>query len=467
MSALLEAVKRPLGGRAGGAAARGTVRSRSGPGSAAAHEERALVRRLLEETDLPAVVDADALYGLEPFERVGADGADAARGRARPAARPRVGVGRRAPARGGAARRRSGSAASCLLKGADTLVAAPGRGSLVCRLGHVRRSRRPGTGDVLTGVIAAFLAKGVDARFAAAAGSDRLRRGGRGTGRNGPDRLRRARCFRSRWVRIETMARSELTIDLGAIRRNATALLARARRRRALGGRQGRRLRARRGRRRRRRARRRRDGALRRDGRRGARAAARVPDRAHPRHGPGVRTARSRRRATPGSSCRRRRAPIPEGIPLHLKLDTGMGRWGLAELPVAAARGRRPDEPPRDRRHRSRVRRAPDRALPRGDRAVSAAHAPRREQRRRAADPRVAASTRPAAGSRSTGSRRSARDPAEDGLEPVLRWRSELAQVKRLAAGREHRLRPPLRRRRGRPGSASSRSATRTASGAT
>lgn len=26
--------------------------------------------------------------------------------------------------------------------------------------------------------------------------------------------------------------------------------------------------------------------------------------------------------------------PLPEGVPLHLKLDTGMGRWGLAELPA-------------------------------------------------------------------------------------------------------------------------------------
>ncbi|MGL6278494.1 MAG: alanine racemase [Gaiella sp.] len=26
--------------------------------------------------------------------------------------------------------------------------------------------------------------------------------------------------------------------------------------------------------------------------------------------------------------------PLPDGIPLHLKLDTGMGRWGLAELPA-------------------------------------------------------------------------------------------------------------------------------------
>src|ERR687885_962902 len=28
---------------------------------------------------------------------------------------------------------------------------------------------------------------------------------------------------------------------------------------------------------------------------------------------------------------------IPEGIPVHLKLDTGMGRWGLSELPEPPA----------------------------------------------------------------------------------------------------------------------------------
>jgi alanine racemase len=26
--------------------------------------------------------------------------------------------------------------------------------------------------------------------------------------------------------------------------------------------------------------------------------------------------------------------PVPEGVPVHLKLDTGMGRWGLSELPA-------------------------------------------------------------------------------------------------------------------------------------
>src|SRR2546423_90149 len=64
---LLEAVKRPLG-----EIDEVLPRMRAlalGPGLGRGEEERALVRRLLEETSLPAVVDADALYELEPFER--------------------------------------------------------------------------------------------------------------------------------------------------------------------------------------------------------------------------------------------------------------------------------------------------------------------------------------------------------------------------------------------------------------
>ena len=91
----------------------------------------------------------------------------AARGRARAAARGRDGLGRRAPARSGAPCRR------------PLRLRLPAQGS-----GHARRIARPGrarlrpappalatagTGDVLTGVIAAFLAKGLDAARAAAA----------------------------------------------------------------------------------------------------------------------------------------------------------------------------------------------------------------------------------------------------------------------------------------------------------
>src|SRR5205823_2885911 len=64
---VLEAVKRPMedvfeaAGRAGVLAI--------GPGLGRGDEQQALVRRLLEETELPAVVDADALFGLESFTR--------------------------------------------------------------------------------------------------------------------------------------------------------------------------------------------------------------------------------------------------------------------------------------------------------------------------------------------------------------------------------------------------------------
>ena len=44
---------------------------------------------------------------------------------------------------------------------------------------------------------------------------------------------------------------------------------------------------------------------------------------------------------------------LPEGVPVHLKLDTGMGRWGLSELPEPSGERRRADDAPRDRRLRS------------------------------------------------------------------------------------------------------------------
>ena len=76
------------------------VRSRSAPGSAASDARRALVRTLLEQIDLPAVVDADALDELEPIARSAPDRAHAARGRARTTPRSRLRLGGRASARG-------------------------------------------------------------------------------------------------------------------------------------------------------------------------------------------------------------------------------------------------------------------------------------------------------------------------------------------------------------------------------
>jgi NAD(P)H-hydrate epimerase len=57
-----------------------------------------------------------------------------------------------------------------LLKGADTLIAAPGHGVLVSDLGNPGLATA-GSGDVLAGIVAAFLAKGMEPRLATAAGA--------------------------------------------------------------------------------------------------------------------------------------------------------------------------------------------------------------------------------------------------------------------------------------------------------
>jgi NAD(P)H-hydrate epimerase len=54
-----------------------------------------------------------------------------------------------------------------LLKGADTIVAETGRGAIVCDLGPPSLATA-GTGDVLTGVVASFLAKKLEPQLAAA-----------------------------------------------------------------------------------------------------------------------------------------------------------------------------------------------------------------------------------------------------------------------------------------------------------
>ena len=160
---LLEAVKRPLDAvfdatqRAGALAI--------GPGLGAGRTD--LVRRLLAETELPAVVDADGLRELEPFERSAPTvltphegelarllGEDSTWVRAHRLAAVRRAVDK--------------FRSVVLLKGADTLVAQPDSGVLVVGLGPPSLATA-GTGDVLTGIVAAFLAKGMDAITAAAA----------------------------------------------------------------------------------------------------------------------------------------------------------------------------------------------------------------------------------------------------------------------------------------------------------
>jgi NAD(P)H-hydrate epimerase len=159
---LLEAVKRPLD-EVWDAVERASALA-IGPGLG--RDQKALVRRLLEETDLPAVVDADGLHELEPFER------DAST-----VLTPHSGeLGRLLGVEAAwvdehrlEALRRSVERFACVvvLKGQGTLVGAPGEAALVA--GGAAPLATAGTGDVLTGIVAAFLAKGMDARLAAAA----------------------------------------------------------------------------------------------------------------------------------------------------------------------------------------------------------------------------------------------------------------------------------------------------------
>jgi hydroxyethylthiazole kinase-like uncharacterized protein yjeF len=160
---LLEAVKRPLEeldtalGKASAVAV--------GPGLGRTDTARDLVQAVLR-SEVPAVVDADALFELEPFERAAPTiltphAGELARLLGEESSwvdAHRLEAARRAVERFGCV---------VLLKGAGTIVAAPDAGPLVCPGTPLLATA--GTGDVLTGIAAAFLAKGLDARTAAAA----------------------------------------------------------------------------------------------------------------------------------------------------------------------------------------------------------------------------------------------------------------------------------------------------------
>ncbi len=138
-----------------------------GPGLGRSDEARALVRAILERSTLPAVVDADALFGFEPVDRAAATVLTPHAGELarlldlEPAwvSEHRLEAAARAANRFGAI---------VLLKGADTIVCAPDGRTVVCDTGPPSLATA-GTGDVLTGVLGAFLAKGLDALDAAAA----------------------------------------------------------------------------------------------------------------------------------------------------------------------------------------------------------------------------------------------------------------------------------------------------------
>jgi alanine racemase len=125
---------------------------------------------------------------------------------------------------------------------------------------------------------------------------------------------------------------------------------------------------------------------------------------------------------------------IPEGIPIHLKLETGMGRWGLSEL-FEPSRGvvglmshlaSADSDPDFTRTQIERFREAtePYRHLTR-HLANSAGALRFPEARFDAVRCGIAIYGLSPFGT----------DPADDGLEPALHWASQLAQVRRLDRG--------------------------------
>lgn len=139
-----------------------------GPGLGASRDE---VPALLRSTDLPAVVDADALTGLGSLDEV----RDLTGSRAAPVVlTPHEGEYSRLRGRAVSEERLDdvrdaarSSGAVVLLKGSTTLVASPDGRALIVAAGSPRLATA-GTGDVLSGIIGAFIARGLPAFEAAA-----------------------------------------------------------------------------------------------------------------------------------------------------------------------------------------------------------------------------------------------------------------------------------------------------------
>jgi ADP-dependent NAD(P)H-hydrate dehydratase / NAD(P)H-hydrate epimerase len=141
-----------------------------GPGLGRTDGTRALIGFLLDRLDKPVVLDADGLWAL-------AGHLDWVFSRDAPTVlTPHAGELGRLLGRSSAwvsAKRLDAVQAGAddtgtvvLLKGIDTLVAGPGRNPVVADLGSAGLATA-GSGDVLTGVVGAFLAKGMEAAAAA------------------------------------------------------------------------------------------------------------------------------------------------------------------------------------------------------------------------------------------------------------------------------------------------------------
>ena len=145
-----------------------------GPGLARTDATRDAVRRLLAASPLPAVVDADGLHALGDRSEAAA----VLRDRTAPTVlTPHTGEFERlngSPAGGdrvGAVRELAAAlGATVLLKGTTTVVAGPDGFVFFATTGDSRLATA-GSGDVLSGVLGALLAQGLDGPPAAAAGA--------------------------------------------------------------------------------------------------------------------------------------------------------------------------------------------------------------------------------------------------------------------------------------------------------
>ena len=145
-----------------------------GPGLGRAEHTVAFVRGVLDAVSMPVVLDADGLNAFAgDIDSVGGRAAvltphEGELGRLLGVGAPAVAARRLHHAREAAAR----SGAVVVLKGDDTLVAAPD-GSVAVSPGATPALATAGTGDVLSGVLAALLAKWLDP-FTAACAAVRL-----------------------------------------------------------------------------------------------------------------------------------------------------------------------------------------------------------------------------------------------------------------------------------------------------
>jgi hydroxyethylthiazole kinase-like uncharacterized protein yjeF len=145
-----------------------------GPGLGRSDATAAAVRRLVARAKAPVVLDADALFALGSLD----DPARFLRNRPGPTVlTPHDGEFSRLAGCPPGRRRISAvrhmaftTGATVLLKGSTTIVADPAGDVLLTTAGDARLATA-GSGDVLAGVIGAFLAQGLDAPQAAAAGA--------------------------------------------------------------------------------------------------------------------------------------------------------------------------------------------------------------------------------------------------------------------------------------------------------